>query len=103
MKELSTSYKAVLTTLRSATTVKAASNAVLLQFERSANQSAAVQDKRAGYGQTYYEKYAAKTAEKEESTVATKITTPLPSSQSDAWTWPRTIRLCMLWAVLAPP
>ena len=75
MKELSTSYKAVLTTLRSATTVKAASNAVLLQFERSANQSAAVQDKRAGYGQTYYEKYAAKTAEKEESTVATKITT----------------------------
>ena len=75
MKELSTSYKAVLTTLRSATTVKAASNAVLLQFERPADQSAAMQEKRAGYGQTYYDKYAAKTAEKEESTVATKITT----------------------------
>ena len=74
-KELSTSYKAVLTTLRSATTVKAASNAVLLQFERPADQSAAMQEKRAGYGQTYYDKYAAKTAEKEESTVATKITT----------------------------
>ena len=75
MKELSTNYKAVLTTLRSATTVKAASNAVLLQFERPADQSAAMQEKRAGYGQTYYDKYAAKTAEKEESTVATKITT----------------------------
>ena len=75
MKELSTSYKAVLTTLRSATTVKAASNAVLLQFERPADQSAAMQEKRAGYGQTYYDKYAEKTAEKEESTVATKITT----------------------------
>lgn len=75
MKELSTSYKAVLTTLRSATTVKAASNSVLLQFERPADQSAAMQEKRAGYGQTYYDKYAAKTAEKEESTVATKITT----------------------------
>lgn len=75
MKELSTSYKAVLTTLRSATTVKAASNAVLLQFERPADQSAAMQEKRAGYGQTYYDKYAAKTAEKEESTVAAKITT----------------------------
>ena len=34
-----------------------------------------MQEKRAGYGQTYYDKYAAKTAEKEESTVATKITT----------------------------
>ena len=75
MKELSGSYKTVLTTLKSATTVKAASNAVLLQFERPADQSAAVQTKREGYGQTYYEKYAAATAEKEESTVATKITT----------------------------
>ena len=55
--------------------MKAASNAVLLQFERPADQSAAMQEKRAGYGQTYYDKYAAKTAEKEESTVATKITT----------------------------
>lgn len=66
MKELSTSYKAVLTTLRSTTTVKAASNAVLLQFERPADQSATVQDKRAGYGQTYYEKYA----KKEETTMS---------------------------------
>ena len=75
MKELAASFKAVLNTLKSATTVKAASDAVLLQFERPADQSAAVQTKRAGYGQTYYDKYAAATAEKEETTVATKITT----------------------------
>ena len=75
MKELSESYKAVLTTLKSAATVKAASNAVLLQFERPANQGTSVQTKRAEYGQTYYDKYAAKNAEKEETTVATKITT----------------------------
>ena len=75
MQELAGSFKAVLNTLKSATTVKAASNAVLLQFERPADQSASVQTKRAGYGQTYYDKYAAKDAEKEETTVATKITT----------------------------
>lgn len=75
MQELAGSFKAVLNALKSATTVKAASNAVLLQFERPADQSAAVQTKRAGYGQTYYDKYAAKDAEKEETTVATKITT----------------------------
>ena len=34
-----------------------------------------MQTKRAGYGQTYYDKYAAEDAEKEETTVATKITT----------------------------
>lgn len=60
MQELAGSFKAVLNTMKSATTVKAASNAVLLQFERPADQSAAVQTKRAGYGQTYYDKYAKK-------------------------------------------
>lgn len=75
MKELSTSYKAVLTTLRSAATMKAASDAVLLNFERLANRGAAVQAKRAGYSQTYYNKYAKNVAEKEETIMATKITT----------------------------
>ena len=58
VKELSESYKAVLSTLKTATTVKAASDAVLTQFERPADQSDAVKAKRAGYGQTYYDKYA---------------------------------------------
>lgn len=57
-QELSTSYPTVLTSLKNATTVLAASNIVLLQFEKPADQSATVQQKRAQYGQTYYDKYA---------------------------------------------
>ena len=55
-KELSESYKGVLADLKSAKTVLAASNSVLTKFDR-----AAVQSKRAEYGQKYYEKYAGKT------------------------------------------
>lgn len=57
-KELSESYKAVLTALKNASTVRIASDVVLLQFERPANQSESVQVKRAEYGQAYYDKYA---------------------------------------------
>ena len=57
-KELSEGYKSVLAVLKAATTVKAASDSVLLNFERPADQSDAVKAKRAGYGQTYYDKYA---------------------------------------------
>jgi LysM repeat protein len=59
-KELSESYKTVLNTLKTASTVKAASDSVLVNFERPADQSAAAKNKRAGYGQSYYDKYADK-------------------------------------------
>jgi len=59
--ELSTGYKSVWTTLQTAKTVLEASNAVLLQFERPADQSAAMQATRAKYGQEYYDKYAGAT------------------------------------------
>lgn len=59
-KELSDNYKTVLNTLCSATSVLEASNSVLLNFERPADQSVAVQNKRAGFGKTYYDKYATK-------------------------------------------
>ena len=52
-------YTSVWKTLTTATTVRAASDAVLINFERPADQSEAVQKKRAAYGQSYYEKYAA--------------------------------------------
>lgn len=58
MQELAKSYKVVLATLKTATSVRAASDAVLLQFERPADQSEAAKACRAGYGQTYYNKYA---------------------------------------------
>lgn len=52
-KELSESYKSVLSTLKTAASIREASNAVLLQFERPKDQSEAVQKKRASYGQEY--------------------------------------------------
>lgn len=59
VRELETSFPDVLTTLETASSVRAASDEVLLKFERPANQGEAVRAKRAGYGQTYYNKYAA--------------------------------------------
>ena len=58
IKELTTSYKSVFNALVSATSVREASDVVLLKFERPANQSEEVQEKRASYGMVYYEKYA---------------------------------------------
>ena len=66
-KELKDSYPAVLTVLREAERVKEASDAVLLWYERPADTSDAVQEKRAGYGQGYYDKYAGKPADSGES------------------------------------
>lgn len=73
-KELSESYKGVLSTLKSANSIKMASNKVLTDFERPANQSESVKSLRAKYGQNYYDKYANTTTanstiEEEESTV----------------------------------
>ena len=44
--------------LKAADSVRAASNTILLKFERPADQSETAQKKRASYGQTYYDKYA---------------------------------------------
>lgn len=57
-KELTEGYSGVLADLKSAKSVLEASNSVLLKFERPADQSVNVQNKRASYGQVYYDKYA---------------------------------------------
>jgi hypothetical protein len=57
-KELNDSHPAVRIVLKEAKSVREASDAVLLWYEKPADQSEAVQAKRAGYGQGYYEKYA---------------------------------------------
>lgn len=64
MHELRTGYKKVLSDLQSASTVLAASNAVLLNFERPADMGETVQKKRASFGQVYYDKYASKSGAK---------------------------------------
>lgn len=61
MKELK-GYSSVLTTLRTATSVREASDVVLTKYERPANQSEAAQARRASYGQKYYDEYATATA-----------------------------------------
>lgn len=58
--QLAKDFKSVWNVLKTTSSIKEASNAVLLQFERPADQSANVQNKRASYGQTYYDKYAQK-------------------------------------------
>ena len=57
-QELTQSYPGVLAVLKTASSVFEASNAVLLDFERPANQSQQAQEKRAAYGQRYYDQFA---------------------------------------------
>lgn len=55
--QLSNHYKHVWEVLENATSVREASDVMLLKFERPADQSEAVQEKRAAYGQKYYDSY----------------------------------------------
>ena len=56
--ELSTGYKGTLQALQSASSIYEASTVVLTQFERPADQSEAVRQRRASFGQVYYDRYA---------------------------------------------
>ena len=60
MFELRKSYKGVLKILTTTKSVKEASDAVLLKFEKPADQSSKVRKKRATYGEHFYNKYAPK-------------------------------------------
>ncbi len=51
-------YKTVWNTICNAASVREASDAVLLRYEKPADQSESAQTRRAGYGQKYYDKYA---------------------------------------------
>lgn len=65
-------YAAVLSVLKTASTVKSASDSVLVNFERPADQSAAAKNRRAGFGQVYYDRYAKISDGKEEKTMTEK-------------------------------
>ena len=51
-------YRSVMNTLKAAKSVREASDAVLTGYEKPADQGEAVKVKRAGFGQSFYEKYA---------------------------------------------
>ena len=60
IKELKESFPAVWKVLTTTTSVREASNAVMLDFERPADKSVENQDRRAAASQTYYDKFAKK-------------------------------------------
>lgn len=57
-QELVTSFSSLVNILISAVSVEVASTAVLIQFEKPADQSIYMQQKRTSYGQQYYNKFA---------------------------------------------
>lgn len=59
LKEMAEDYPAILKVLKNAGTVREASDAVLLKFERPADQGTAVQEKRAAFSQSFFDKYSA--------------------------------------------
>lgn len=63
LSELSNSYPSVLKVLKSAKTIREASNIVLTKFECPADQGESVKDVRAVYGEKYRELYAGKKEE----------------------------------------
>lgn len=58
LQELQSLFPGVLGILRNTDSVREASNCVLLQFERPANQGELVQARRAGYAQEFYNQFA---------------------------------------------
>ena len=69
-KELIT-YTNVMKVLKEAKTIQEASDIVLTKYERPANQSDAVKEKRASYGKKYFDAYNKEETKKEEIIVAT--------------------------------
>lgn len=62
-QELSGTYSGVLKVLKNASSVREASDKVLHDFERPADQSTAVEEKREGYGLDYYNLYSGSEAD----------------------------------------
>ncbi|HQO77636.1 MAG TPA: hypothetical protein PLG17_03900 [Thermodesulfobacteriota bacterium] len=62
LKMMKEQYTAIWKVLTTAKTVREASDAVLLKFERPADQSEAVQVKRAGFGEEFLTKYGETTS-----------------------------------------
>jgi len=84
-KELHENFATVVKTLKSAKSVKEASNAVLLKFEAPKDQSEKVQALRASYGQAYYDKYAIAPMSEEEKIMADLGIINMPAHSTNQW------------------
>ena len=76
IKELKESYVALYNYLKTANSVREASNMVLLKFEKPKDQSNAVKNTRSSYAQKYYEQFANKTITEEPKPVQEEVTKP---------------------------
>ena len=74
-KELTTTFKKQVEKINKATSVLEASNVILKEFEKPANQGESVQKTRASYGQNYYDKFASKSG----SVTPTPVTPTMPT------------------------
>jgi hypothetical protein len=86
-KELSEDFKKVMSTLKSTTSVREASDSVLLNFERPADQSVTAQLRRASYGQQVFDKYAKEKTEEKEMPVDVKKDNTPAAWAKDAVEW----------------
>lgn len=66
INELSINYKGAFKMLKEAKSIQEASNIVLTQYEKPADQGPNVQKRRAEYAQTFYNKYAGKSPNKDD-------------------------------------
>lgn len=80
-QELSTGYRGVLAIMMSAKSVKEASDIILTQYEKPADQSEANKIQRAGYGEAFYKKYVGISGN---TVSASKPTTPSSSAELEA-------------------
>ncbi len=79
-------YTAVMAALTAATSILEASNVILMQYEKPADQSEAAQAKRAAFGQVYYDKFAGQPAVPEPEPPATPET-PAPVLDNTPQEW----------------
>ena len=83
-KEMQKSYSSLVKTLKNATSVKEASDAVLTGYEKPANQGDSVKKTRASYGQKFYDTYATKTASSSSTAQSTTTVTGTKTATASA-------------------
>lgn len=71
--ELSISYSGLVTKLKNCKTVKEASDLILTQFEKPADQSDSVKNKRASYGAEYYDSFSGSSSRPSQSFEKTEV------------------------------
>ena len=84
-KELHESYAQVVKVLKNATSVREASDVVLLKFESPRDQGESVKRLRASYGQKYYDKYAVANTAKKEDVMAGLNIINMPAHSTNTW------------------